>query len=224
MQSGEYYSRGKFLLTGEYLVLYGAKALAVPLKPGQRMIVHETSEPGIIQWETYVTGKLWFKGTFKLEGMEILDASDQQTALFILDLLKASSRLQPLLIIDKQGFNIVNQIDFDIRWGLGSSSTLVSNMAWWLGISPLKLYRELYQGSGYDVFCARADSPILYQLKGEVPVFMETGFNPAFSDHLYFVYLGRKQDSQQSVDQFRNKFFQVVSGNILGIFSPFCPL
>ena len=42
-----YSSHGKFLLTGEYLVLKGALALALPLKLGQSMTVEtfpETSQ------------------------------------------------------------------------------------------------------------------------------------------------------------------------------------
>lgn len=46
-----FYSHGKFLLTGEYLVLEGALALALPLKLGQTMTVEtfpETSPNEII--------------------------------------------------------------------------------------------------------------------------------------------------------------------------------
>jgi mevalonate kinase len=210
LQTGEYYSKGKFLLSGEYLVLYGAKALAVPLKLGQAMTVSETEEPGIIHWETYVLGNIWFTGTFRLEDLEILYASDEETGNFIKKLLSAGIKLQPLLLLDKQGFKIENRIEFDIRWGLGSSSSLVSNMALWLGISPFRLYRELFQGSGYDVFCSRASAPILYQLKGDLPVYLETTFQPSFKDQIYFAYLGTKQDSQKSLDHFKGK---MVPGN-----------
>ncbi len=32
---------------------------------------------------------------------------------------------------------------------------------------------------------------------------MKCHFNPAFADHLFFIYLGRKQDSQESVRKFK---------------------
>ena len=38
----KYYSNGKLLITGEYVVLDGAKALALPTKFGQYLII----EPG----------------------------------------------------------------------------------------------------------------------------------------------------------------------------------
>jgi mevalonate kinase len=199
----EYYSKGKFLLSGEYLVLYGAKALALPLKFGQRMKVGAWPEPGIIKWETKVMGKLWFEAAFKVKNFESMDTSDHKTAIFVQQLLKAGDNLGPGLMNINQGYHIQNAIDFELSWGLGSSSSLVSNLAVGLDIDPFVLYRKLFQGSGYDVYCSRADKPILYQLINEIPEVTEVSFRPAFAEHLYFVHLGRKQDSQQSVSQFR---------------------
>jgi mevalonate kinase len=216
LSGGEYYSKGKFLLSGEYLVLYGAKALAVPLKFGQGMKVKAWPDPGIIKWETKVQGNLWFEGAFKGKNFEIVDASDQKTALFVQQLLKAGDKLKPGLIKINQGYHIQNVIDFDINWGLGSSSSLVSNLAFWLDIDPYALYRKLFRGSGYDVFCSRASKPILYQLINDIPEVTEVSFQPDFSEHLYFVHLGRKQDSQQSVSEFRDNsdFDRNVTGQI----------
>jgi len=205
LRSGEYYSKGKFLLSGEYFVLYGAKALAVPLKFGQEMRVKEISRAGVIEWETYVMDKPWFKACFRLEDMAILDSTIRKTAIFIRDLLRAGAELQPELKLASQGFSIVNHIDFDIRWGMGSSSSLVSNLAYWLEIDPYSLYCSTFQGSGYDVFCARANGPITFQLKQERCEIQEVSFSPAFADHLYFIYSGRKQDSQESVEKFKSK-------------------
>ena len=37
-----FYSNGKLLITGEYLVLDGAKAFALPTKFGQKLTIEET--------------------------------------------------------------------------------------------------------------------------------------------------------------------------------------
>lgn len=203
MTSGEFFSRGKFLLSGEYLVLHGARALAVPLKMGQKMVVAELGEPDILRWETFVEDKLWFSSAFQLRDMEILDASDEKTAHFIQRLLKTAGKLEPGLHLRKPGYSVKNYIEFDIRWGLGSSSSLLSNLAYWLDINPFTLYLGLYNGSGYDVFCSRAEKPILFQLKEGRPIVHESAFKPSFSNQLYFVYSGRKQNSQESVRKFR---------------------
>lgn len=205
MRSGEYYSKGKLLFSGEYLVLYGAKALAAPLKYGQRMLVAETSEPGILHWETYVLDKLWFSAGFNLRDMKTLHCSDENTAFFIRKLLKEGGNLQPALKLPAQGFFVRNYIDFDLNWGMGSSSSLVSNFAFWLDIDLFTLYKALFKGSGYDVFCARANSPVIYQLKENKPEIVKVALQSAVTDSLYFIYLGRKQDSQESVERFREK-------------------
>ena len=203
MRSGEFYSKGKFLLSGEYFVLYGAKALAVPLQFGQKMLVCEIPRSGMIEWETYVLDKLWFTARFRINNMAILDSSDQNTAVFIHDLLAEGGKLHPELQLSDKGFSVQNYIDFDIRWGLGSSSSLVSNLAYWLDADPYALYRSTFRGSGYDVFCARANGPVTFQLKDDNCEIHEVPFKPAFADHLYFIYLGRKQDSQESVRKFK---------------------
>ena len=48
----EFYSNGKLLLTGEYLVLDGANAFAVPTKFGQNLIVEKIVEPQLI-WGSF---------------------------------------------------------------------------------------------------------------------------------------------------------------------------
>jgi mevalonate kinase len=211
LKSGKFYSRGKFLLSAEYFVLYGARALALPLKFGQQMIVREFPGKGILQWETYIKEELWFTARYRLKDLEVMECSDYKTALFIKCLLKAGGELQPEFNAGITGFKIRNYIDFDIKWGLGSSSTLVSNLSWWLEIDPYALYSKVFQGSGYDVFCARASQPILYQLKAGHPETQEIFFRPPFIENLYFVYLGKKQDSQESVRKFKE---QMLSGDV----------
>ena len=55
-----FYSNGKLLITGEYLVLDGAKALALPTKFGQNLVV-EKSNTHQIKWTSYDADKsIWF--------------------------------------------------------------------------------------------------------------------------------------------------------------------
>ena len=204
MKTGSYYSAGKLLLSGEYLVLHGAKALAVPLKLGHRMNVIKGGKDSIIQWKTNVLGKEWFSCRFLLPDFEIIESSDQKTGEFLKTILLACSSLNPDDLSSENSYKIQSDLEFDIRWGLGSSSSLVSNLAWWLNIDPYLLFKKVFPGSGYDVFCARAKKPILFQLKRLMPLCEEAAFNPSFRDHLYFVYLGNKQDSQKSVIEFKS--------------------
>lgn len=202
MKNGVFYSKGKLLLSGEYVVLHGARALAVPLKRGQRMTAGPARTAGIIDWRTKVEGQDWFSAVFNLDDFGVLETNDINIARFISDLLQACSLFRPELKDAARGYALYHEIDFDIRWGLGSSSSLVSNLADWLDIDPWTLYRKVFSGSGYDLFCARAEGPILYRLEDDRPEVIPVNFKPAFTGRLYFVYLGRKQDSQESVRQF----------------------
>jgi mevalonate kinase len=56
-----FYSNGKLLITGEYVVLDGAKALALPTKFGQNLII-EASENELIHWKSHDhDGSIWFE-------------------------------------------------------------------------------------------------------------------------------------------------------------------
>jgi len=58
-----FYSNGKLLITGEYVVLDGAKAFALPTKFGQNLIIEET-EGQIIHWKSVDSdGSIWFEDT-----------------------------------------------------------------------------------------------------------------------------------------------------------------
>ena len=59
-----FYSKGKLLLTGEYLVLDGAKALALPTKKGQSLLV-EKNNSGLLSWTSFDCHKqVWYKTIF----------------------------------------------------------------------------------------------------------------------------------------------------------------
>jgi len=67
MKKETYYSNGKLLLTGEYLVLNGAKSLAVPTKFGQDLEVTPALGKKII-WKSYdADGSIWFEDEILFE-------------------------------------------------------------------------------------------------------------------------------------------------------------
>ena len=58
-------AHGKLLITGEYLVLAGARALALPLKFGQDMTI-KPSDDGIIHWQSIDPSGTWFTAEFTM--------------------------------------------------------------------------------------------------------------------------------------------------------------
>ena len=217
-----YHSNGKFLLTGEYLVLKGALALAIPLKLGQTLSV-KTRHGTSLQWDANNPNGPWFSATLNPENLEIIDSDDRPKAEKLRQILRAVKHLNPNAFEGK-GLKFTTRLDFDPNWGLGSSSTLIANLARWANIDPYELLKMTFGGSGYDIACATAEGPIYYQLsttasalrqaqgpkvvepvETPTPMVEPIDFNPPFSDHLYFIYQGQKQSSSKEVKAFLEK-------------------
>jgi mevalonate kinase len=198
-------------LTGEYLVLKGALALALPLKLGQTLSV-ETCHGASLQWDAYKTDSPWFSVTLNPKNLEIVDCNDQAKAEKLSQILKAVKQLNPKAF-ESNGLKFTTHLDFDPNWGLGSSSTLIANLARWANVNPYELLKLTFGGSGYDIACATAEGPIYYQVKAEVPEPVEgptpkvenVDFNPPFAEHLFFIYQGQKQSSSKEIKAFLGK-------------------
>jgi len=194
-----YYSHGKFLLTGEYLVLKGALALALPLKLGQSMTVETVCTPSL-QWNAHKPDGQWFSITLDPKTLEIISCNDPAKAEKLAQILKAMRQLNPDAFRD--GLRFETRLDFDPNWGLGSSSTLIANLAQWANVNPYELLKLTFGGSGYDIACATAEQPIYYQLIDGKSQTETTNFNPSFADHLFFIYQGQKQSSSKEIKAF----------------------
>ena len=92
-----YQSHGKFLLTGEYLVLKGALALALPLKLGQTLSV-ETCHGASLQWDAYKPDDPWFSVSLNPENLDIIDSDDQSKAEKLRQILQAVKQLNARLL------------------------------------------------------------------------------------------------------------------------------
>lgn len=206
-------SNGKILLTGEYAVLDGALALALPTKKGQRMEV-EPSKKGEISWINFdEKGNSWFESKFAIKENEVqslnkMDFTSNPEAQAI------DERLEQILneafklnrsAFSENGYKITNRLDFNREWGLGTSSTLLSNLAQWLKIDPYALLNNTFGGSGYDIAVATSDDPVLYQITEHGPEAFKTHFDPEFKDQLFFIYLNRKQNSREAIAHYRNQ-------------------
>jgi len=197
----KFISNGKLLLSGEYLVLKGAKAFAVPVNFGQSMLVQKENEEGIL-WESYADGYLWFSAWIKTKTFEIIETSDIEVSQRLVKILKAADQLSGGFIGKQNGIKIINHADFNLNWGLGSSSTLISNIAWWANIDPFDLHFAVSGGSGYDIACARSEDPLFYYLDNKNPKTEKVDFNPEFLNNICFVWLGEKRNSADEVSSF----------------------
>lgn len=210
-----FYSNGKLLITGEYLVLDGAIALALPTKFGQNLIVEKSSNPEI-KWTSFdADGQIWFEDTISF--LAIKNPIPQETETIkstLIAILHAGYLLNPNFITAATGYAITTHLSFPRKWGLGTSSTLINNIAQWLQIDAFSLLKNSFGGSGYDIACAQNDNPIIYHLEQGVPVVEQVTFKPSFASHIYFVYLNRKQSSKTAIANYQTNKNRYLSETI----------
>ncbi|KQB38486.1 GYDIA family GHMP kinase [Flavobacterium aquidurense] len=211
-----FYSNGKLLITGEYLVLDGARAFALPTKFGQNLIVENGSDQEI-QWKSYnYDEQLWYEDTISFS--EIITNADikiETVKTTLINILHEAYILNPDFINNSPGYKIITELTFPKNWGLGTSSTLLNNIAQWTKVDAFTLLKNSFGGSGYDIACAQNNTPIVYRLEDNLPVVETVTFNPDFTQHIYFVYLNKKQNSKAAISAYYNNKNQNLVHNII---------
>ncbi len=141
-----FYSNGKLLLTGEYLVLDGAKSLALPTKFGQDLIVQKIKESQLI-WGSFTnSGECWFEAVFDIPNLRLVTCtfnSDKEgnadlIAETLLDILKEAKDLNPAFLTSDEGYVVKTKLTFQ-EIGIRSSSTLINSVAAWAKVDAFKL-------------------------------------------------------------------------------------
>lgn len=220
-------SNGKLLLTAEYVVLDGALALALPTKFGQTLTV-SPNDFDTLNWKSFdANKKIWFEDSFKLEEITSkFSESRNDISETLLKILQTAKSLNPDFLNNNKGLSIETHLEFPRLWGLGTSSTLINNIANWAKVDAYNLLEKTFGGSGYDIACASNDNAITYQLinleneisrvaQNDKRIITEVDFNPNFNEHLYFVYLNKKQNSRDGIATYKQQ--KVTTETILEI-------
>lgn len=212
-----YFGHGKILLSGEYFVLNGADALALPTKAGQSLSVkYEQSFNPSLSWQAYDSnGELWFEVDYEFWNFNIISREKESDpkAIFLQSLLRQARIQNKHFLREEINVHVETRLGFPKDWGLGSSSSLIYNLAQWAYISPFELLFKTTQGSGYDVACAQSNGAILYNLGDSGPLWSPVLFDPKFSRNLFFVYLGQKQNTKEAIINYKKT--QPPSGKII---------
>ncbi len=203
-----YYANGKLLLTGEYVIMDGATALALPVKYGQQLHIIPNNL-AVIKWEASDVHGIWFEATFSLSSFTLLSSTNDRAGNYMERLLKAASGLNPAHCIQK-GCTILTSLNFDRQLGLGSSSTVIALVAKIFEVNKYKLHQLVSGGSGYDVACSDIMHPFLFTRQGNRAHIGPVNFMPPFHDQLFFVYLGNKQDTDKEISKYRTSVKRIT--------------
>jgi len=204
----EFYSNGKLLLTGEYAILDGAKGLALPTKFGQFLRLSGSDSEHFVWTSLDEADHIWFSSEFSKKDFKMIHASDVEVAYRLSQILIEAQKLNSDFSPISNHINSVEaKVTFPREWGLGTSSTLIANVAAWANVNPYQLLEATFGGSGYDIACATHNTAITYQRNGFEPIVRDVVFQPSFKDQLFFVYLNQKKNSRQAINSYRNLDF-----------------
>ena len=215
----EVYSNGKVLLTGEYVILDGALSLAAPTKFGQHLKLQENLS-NLINWKSKnFDGNIWFECLITSDTLKVKSTSSQKISNTLVEIINFIREYNPAFL-KNCGSDISTNLTFEKNLGLGSSSTLISNLSKISGVNPYTLNNKIFKGSGYDIACAESISPILYKLDKDQKIINEVSFKPSFNEHIYFVYLNKKQNSISEIKKYnKNKASNSIINEISDITS-----
>lgn len=201
----EIFSPGKLMLTSEYFAMDGALVLAVPTKLGQEFSFEEQNDgKSLIFWNAYHQNKLWLQAVIDYKNWQIIETNIPSSAEFILKTLKNVQSLSTIKFKNNCTYHLKTNLQFPADYGLGSSSTLMNNLAEWAEIDPFHLNTISLGGSGYDIAVAKEKSAILFQNKPEIK-YEKVNFNPSFKSELIFIHLNQKQDSREGITLYKSK-------------------
>ena len=196
------YSNGKLLISGEYVILDGALSLAAPTLLGQHLEILKDDSKYIKWTSKNSNGKVWFQCKIYRDNLELDKSSSSKISNTLIEIIKNIRDFNPNFLTNS-GASITTKLTFDKDWGLGSSSTLISNLSKLAGIDPFKLNNKIFNGSGYDIACAGSNSPLLFSKSENEKYIKEVSFRPVFHENIYFVYLNRKQNSLTEVKKYK---------------------
>jgi mevalonate kinase len=206
LKEQSFFSCGKFLITSEYFVLDGAIGLALPTQQGQRLTVSTLdSETFSLQWNSYdANNHVWLSAVFLQQHFENeFTALENKEINTLLHILKQAKKLNATFLASPAIIEVNTYLDFPNNWGLGSSATLINNIANWAQVNPFLLLENTFGGSGYDIAVAQVQHVITFQRKNNIPFVEKINIKWTFTENLFFVHLNKKQNSREGIAHYK---------------------
>ena len=202
-----YFSHGKILLAGEYAVMCGVEALALPVKAGQWQHVWEMPAKGVskLVWQSKeADGTVWFECRIDTDIMHVSETDNTAYSDTLLKLLLHIKEQKPDFFLHKN-IRIETECEFDRTFGLGSSSTLVCNLAKWSGVNAHDLQERVLGGSGYDIAVGNLGKPLVYWREQSEPNWSAWQLPVDFTQHWYLAFPGKKQNSREALNDVKKQ-------------------
>lgn len=194
------------MLTSEYVALDGALVLAVPTKTGQEFFFEEYDDGNsTVFWEAYHQDRLWLSAEINYTTWNIITAKIPKAAEFIVNVLRKIQQLSSQKFQNRISYKLKTNLQFPANFGLGSSSTLMNNLAEWSGTDPYQLNELCLGGSGYDIAVAHEKSAVLFSNNEGNKSIQKVEYKPPFSDQIIFIHLNKKQNSRAGISLYKSR-------------------
>jgi mevalonate kinase len=167
------------------------------------MAVAASADPKVNWTSIDSRGRVWYQGVFSVDNNEINAHASDETSETLVRILRQARLLNVGFLDGSEGYTVTTTLNFPRSWGLGTSSTLINNIAQWANIDGFELLENSFGGSGYDIAAAQYDSPILYSKKANRPKITPVRLPWKFMDRLFFVHLNKKQNSKEGIALYR---------------------
>ena len=209
-----FYAPGKVLLTGEYLVLNGFEAIALPTNVGQTLHTWEFDTPG--QQQDFMIfeakdqfGEVWLTTRFSLPNFEILDI-DKKENIELDRLAGIFQKADPAFWKLGKSLRLETNLQFNRVHGLGSSSTLVTLLSDFMNLDALSVQFDIFGGSGYDVAIAKNRKPLVYWLTETDSNWDFWKLNSELTQNWSIVFYGQKMDSRTSLKNVQDALNEIA--------------
>ncbi|MBT8218962.1 MAG: GHMP kinase [Bacteroidia bacterium] len=160
-------------------------------------------QSNVILWRSYdCHQEIWLEVIIDVMDWQIRYATDDVAASKLLRTIRKAASMNPDFAIGA-GYNIWTKLDFERTWGLGSSSTLISLVAQWIGVDAYLLGQVTFGGSGYDIACAIAKGPIVYKRSEDGPCVIPVTYFPDFHKQMCFVHLNKKKNTDEAIKKIK---------------------
>lgn len=199
------------------MVLDGAKSLGIPTSFGQFMSVEVCSKKHLL-WQSFTyQNKPWLNEVITWnDQLEFISGNQNTESEVLIKAFNWIAEQQPQLFL-AHGYEFSSKLNFPNNWGLGSSSTFVNNLATWSNTDAYQLQEVLFGGSGYDIACAKNNTPILFQRNYPSHFIEKVVFQPPFADEVFFVHLNQKKNSREAIQHYRAQSSLFIEDAILRI-------
>jgi len=199
--SKTYHAHWKILLSGEYMILDWAVGCWLSTCHGQTLEVKEiTSNIPVIHRKAEEQWKIRFEWIYDKKNNIWTSSSSDDVARYLSHLFLFGIKNNKVLHSDNKSYEVKTHLSYPRNRWLWSSSTIIYLYAQLIEANPFDVHMHQHpSGSGYDIACAWASWPLLFEKTDKNP-FLVTPINwkPSFHKNLYFVYSWKKQNTHES--------------------------